>query len=87
MSAQLTFALNHMATPRLSCREFLDLAASLGCIGVELRNDLADKRLSDAAFFDSNVFYFLVFCFEFLCNFGSVIIGAVIYDCHFIRNR
>lgn len=52
MSAQLTFALNHMATPRLSCREFLDLAASLGCIGVELRNDLADKRLSDAAFFD-----------------------------------
>ncbi len=52
MSAQLDFALNHMATPRLNCRKFLDLAASLGCIGVELHNDLADKRLTDAAFFD-----------------------------------
>ena len=52
MTAQLNFALNHMATPRLNSRTFLDLAASLGCIGVELRNDLADKKLSDAAFFD-----------------------------------
>lgn len=54
MAASLTprFALNHMTTPNLDCRSFLDLAASLGCIGVELRNDLADKKLSDAAFFD-----------------------------------
>lgn len=52
MTAQLDFALNHMTTPRLDCRAFLDLAASLGCIGVELRNDLADKKLTDAAFFD-----------------------------------
>lgn len=52
MTAQLKFSLNHMATPRLDCRAFLDLAASLGCIGVELRNDLADKKLSTAAFFD-----------------------------------
>ncbi len=46
------FALNHMTAPRLDCRRFIDLAASLGCVGVELRNDLADKRLSGAAFFD-----------------------------------
>jgi 2-keto-myo-inositol isomerase len=46
------FALNHMTSPGLDCRGFLDLAASLGCIGVELRNDLADKKLSSAAFFD-----------------------------------
>ena len=47
-----TFALNHMTAPKLDCRRFLDLAASLGCVGVELRNDLADKNLSKAAFFD-----------------------------------
>lgn len=52
MTAQVNFALNHMATPRLNCRALLDLAASLGCVGVELRNDLADKKLSQAAFFD-----------------------------------
>lgn len=46
------FALNHMTAPQLDCRRFIDLAASLGCVGVELRNDLADKRLSGAAFFD-----------------------------------
>jgi 2-keto-myo-inositol isomerase len=46
------FALNHITAPRLDCRRFLDLAASLGCIGVELRNDLADKNLTSAEFFD-----------------------------------
>lgn len=46
------FALNHMCAPRLDCRSFIDLAASLGCIGVELRNDLADKNLTDRPFFD-----------------------------------
>lgn len=49
---QPKFALNHMAAPRLSCRAFIDLAASLGCEGIELRNDLADKKLTDADFFD-----------------------------------
>jgi len=34
------FALNHMAAPRLDAVAFLDLAAALGCIGVEFRNDL-----------------------------------------------
>ena len=50
--SQPKFALNHMTAPRLSCREFIDLAATLGCEGIELRNDLADKNLSDADFFD-----------------------------------
>jgi 2-keto-myo-inositol isomerase len=52
MTNRLEFALNHMTAPQLECRAFLDLAASLGCVGVELRNDLADKKLTDAAFFD-----------------------------------
>lgn len=47
-----TFALNHITAPRLNSREFIDLAARLGCAGVELRNDLADKRLSERSFFD-----------------------------------
>jgi 2-keto-myo-inositol isomerase len=50
--AQVQFALNQMTAPRLGCRAFLDLAAVLGCVGVELRNDLADKRLSTRPFFD-----------------------------------
>jgi 2-keto-myo-inositol isomerase len=48
----INFALNHMTAPGLSTLEFIDLAANLGCIGVELRNDLADKRLSIRPFFD-----------------------------------
>lgn len=35
----LPFALNHMTAPRLNWRAFLDLAAGLGCEGVEFRND------------------------------------------------
>jgi 2-keto-myo-inositol isomerase len=52
MTTTIPFALNHMVAPRLSSRAFIDLAASLGCCGVELRNDLADKKLSTASFFD-----------------------------------
>lgn len=36
----LQFALNHMTTARLGYVELLDLASALGCIGVEVRNDL-----------------------------------------------
>lgn len=36
----LPFALNHMTTPRLGWEAFLDLSKSLGCVGVEFRNDL-----------------------------------------------
>lgn len=37
----LSFALNHMSVPALPCDALLALAARLGCVGVELRNDLA----------------------------------------------
>ena len=36
----LPFALNHMTAPGLGWQAFLGLAASLGCSGVEFRNDL-----------------------------------------------
>jgi 2-keto-myo-inositol isomerase len=34
------FALNHMTVAKLGYRDLLDLAARLGCTGVEVRNDL-----------------------------------------------
>ncbi|WP_068113486.1 TIM barrel protein [Tropicimonas marinistellae] len=37
----LTFALNHMTVPRLGYDDLLELASGLGCVGVEVRNDLA----------------------------------------------
>ena len=40
------FALNHITAPQLGCAAFMDLAAELGCVGVELRNDL-DRPLFD----------------------------------------
>lgn len=52
MSTNLLFALNHVTAPRLASREFIDLAKRLGCVGFELRNDLADKRLCERPFFD-----------------------------------
>jgi len=42
----MKFALNHMTVPRLGYVEFLDLAAKLGCVGVEVRNDI-DRELFD----------------------------------------
>ena len=42
----LPYTINHMTVPRLGYRELLELAVSLGCIGVELRNDL-DRPLFD----------------------------------------
>lgn len=45
----LPFALNHMTAPRLSYGSFLDLAASLGCVGVEFRNDLGRPLYEGAA--------------------------------------
>jgi 2-keto-myo-inositol isomerase len=52
MGGRIYFALNHITTPRLDSRAFIDLAARIGCVGVELRNDLADKKLTDRPFFD-----------------------------------
>lgn len=36
----MEFALNHMTVARLSFRDLVDLAARLGCAGIEVRNDL-----------------------------------------------
>ncbi len=44
----LPFALNHMTAPRLGWEAFLDLAQSLGCVGVEFRNDLQGKLFDGA---------------------------------------
>jgi 2-keto-myo-inositol isomerase len=44
----LPFALNHMTTPRLGWQAFLDLAADLGCVGVEFRNDFAGPLFDGA---------------------------------------
>ena len=52
VSDKLSFALNQITAPRLTCREFIQLAKRLGCSGVELRNDLRDKRLCEREFFD-----------------------------------
>jgi 2-keto-myo-inositol isomerase len=41
-----------MTAPKLDSRELIDLAARLGCVGIELRNDLADKGLTTRGFFD-----------------------------------
>ncbi|WP_439562837.1 TIM barrel protein [Roseinatronobacter sp.] len=37
----MDFALNQMTAPNLNLEDFVDLARDLGCIGVELRNDMA----------------------------------------------
>lgn len=42
-------ALNHMAAPRLSWLELLGLASSLGCVGVEFRNDLPSELFGGAS--------------------------------------
>jgi len=44
----LPFALNHMTTPHLGWEAFLDLAAGLGCAGVEFRNDFAGALFDGA---------------------------------------
>ncbi|MCL6284828.1 TIM barrel protein [Ruegeria sp. 2012CJ41-6] len=36
----MQFGLNHMTAPRLNARDLLAMAAGLGCVGVEFRNDL-----------------------------------------------
>ena len=44
----LPFALNHMTVPHLRHEDLFALAARLGCVGVELRNDL-ERPLFDGA--------------------------------------
>lgn len=50
----LPFALNQMVAPQLPIREFINLAAALGCVGVELRNDLMAKNVSSKPFLDGD---------------------------------
>ncbi|MBP1805604.1 TIM barrel protein [Rubellimicrobium aerolatum] len=45
----LPFAINHMTVARLSFVELLDAAAALGCVGVEVRNDLPQPLLDGLA--------------------------------------
>lgn len=43
-----SFALNHMTVARLGYAGLLDLAANLGCVGVEVRNDLPQPLFDGA---------------------------------------
>lgn len=45
----LPFALNHMTVARLSYAELVDLAAALGCVGVEVRTDLSQPNFGGLA--------------------------------------
>jgi 2-keto-myo-inositol isomerase len=47
--AEVRFALNHMVAPQLGLGEFFALTRRLGLADVEIRNDLADQPLPDAA--------------------------------------
>jgi 2-keto-myo-inositol isomerase len=42
-------AINHMTVPQLSYLELLDLAARLGCVGVEVRNDIENPLFDGMA--------------------------------------
>lgn len=43
----LPIGLNHMTVPNASMRQLLDMAKALGCVGVELRNDLERPLFDD----------------------------------------
>ena len=45
----MDFAINHITAPNLSWLDFLNLAASVGAVGVEFRNDLASPLFSDSS--------------------------------------
>lgn len=47
MAADIRFALNHMAAPRLRLGEFFALAQKLGITEVEIRNDLSGNAILD----------------------------------------
>ncbi|HMG51632.1 MAG TPA: TIM barrel protein [Inquilinus sp.] len=46
METDVAVALNHMVAPALDLPRFLDLAAGLGCRGVEIRNDLGGGAIA-----------------------------------------
>jgi len=45
MKSPLRFALNRMVAPNLSLPDFIQLAASLKCDAIEIRNDLKDRQI------------------------------------------
>lgn len=45
MKSPLRFAFNRMVAPNLSLPDFIQLAATLKCDAIEIRNDLADKQI------------------------------------------
>ena len=45
----MAFALNHMTVPKLAAGDLIALAARLGCIGVEFRNDLRGELFGGAS--------------------------------------
>ena len=45
MKSPLRFALNRMVAPNLSLPAFIQLAASLKCDAIEIRNDLKDRQI------------------------------------------
>jgi 2-keto-myo-inositol isomerase len=47
MKSPLRFALNRMVAPRLSLPQFLQLAVSLNCDAIEIRNDLKNIEIED----------------------------------------
>ena len=47
LGGDMQTALNHMTVPGLGYASFLDLAAKLGCIGVEVRNDMPRPLFDD----------------------------------------
>ena len=49
MRNKLDFAINHMTVARLRYDEVISVAASLGCVGVEFRNDLPGALFGDDA--------------------------------------
>jgi 2-keto-myo-inositol isomerase len=46
MEADVVVALNHMVAPALDVPRFFDIAAGLGCRGVEIRNDIGDGTVA-----------------------------------------
>ena len=44
----MKWALNHMTTPGLGYEAFVDLAARLGCVGIEVRNIFAADAIGPA---------------------------------------
>ena len=45
----IKFGFNHMIAPALTPDQLVDAAVALGAVAIELRNDVGDNSLNDAA--------------------------------------